>query len=191
MAFGEPFPSIVAAQRDLVRDAIEQRDLPFNDPVFRPSLDGENVAVRPAFSTNDFLGNDRLLLDEHLVFGATLIVADKGSKRIKRRREREVRSLDQRHIVECELTKTAYRRRVMLMINVDHHSAIFRGWPLQLTAILKGWTYREPLLHEPFGISVVLAADDMEFASLREFASPLDGQILLKAPFKRIVLAVP
>jgi len=77
----------------------------------------------------------------------------------------------------------------MLMINVDHHSAVLRGWPLQLTAILKGWTYREPLLHEPYGISVILAADDMEFAALRKFASPLDGQILLKAPFKRIVLA--
>jgi hypothetical protein len=81
MAFGEPFPSIVATQRDLVRDAVEQRDLPFNDTVFRPSLDGENVAVRSAFSTNDFLGDDRLLFDEHLAFGAP------WSYRIKTRRE--------------------------------------------------------------------------------------------------------
>jgi len=81
VALRKPLSRVIAAQRYLIGDAVEERDLRFDDTVFRPSLDGENVAVRSAFSTNDFLGDDRLLFDEHLAFGAP------WSYRIKTRRE--------------------------------------------------------------------------------------------------------
>jgi hypothetical protein len=60
-----------------------------------------------------------------------------------------------------------------------------------LAAVDKSRAYGRQLLDKPFKIGRVLSPDYPKFATLEKFVGPLDPEILLKAPFKRIGFAAP
>ena len=75
------------------------------------------------------------------------------------------------------------------MLKMDQNLLVVFEWLRNLAAVLEGRTDRLPCLHQPLEISIVLAADYVEFAALWEFVGPFDCEVLLEAPFKRIVFA--